>query len=42
MLFDHRRDQLENANVAELANYKEEVERHNKLLKEVRKTWNLK
>lgn len=39
MLFDHRSDPQENTNVAELAEYKAEVERHQKLLMAIRKTW---
>jgi len=42
MFFDHSRDPQENVNVAELAEYQEEVERHHKLLMKIQKIWQTK
>jgi len=39
MLYDHQKDPQENVNVAELAEYSEEVERHHKLFEELRESW---
>ncbi|MGB6220130.1 sulfatase [Haloferula sp.] len=40
MLYDHRKDPEENVNVAESAEYTEEVNRHHEIFEDLRKTWN--